>query len=120
DHHLELFACLRAEDMSGDETEHDADGKRIRPLAYLIKDSAWMSDAYRTFMRTLDDWRYSKWADLNVGNAPRIRKPQGKTVNVKAPTGLWRNCYSSTWLAVLKPHQRRALRIIEEDYNFTL
>ncbi|KAI0665329.1 hypothetical protein C8Q78DRAFT_942117, partial [Trametes maxima] len=120
DHHLKLFARIQAEDMSGAETERDGNGKRVLPLAFLIQDSAWMSDAYETFMRTLDDWRYSRWADLNVGNAPRTRKPQGKTVNGETPAGLWRNCYNPAWLASLKPHQIRALRIDEEPCDFTL
>ncbi|OSC97454.1 hypothetical protein PYCCODRAFT_1428489 [Trametes coccinea BRFM310] len=121
--HLDLFALLNPEDMSGDETERDEEGHK--------------SDEYRTFMRALDDWHYHKRYNEDEqtgGNGPRTRKPrekvaeaeattgnpQGEATKVKVPRGLYRNCYSSTYLKTLKPYQRRALDVIDEDYDFTL
>ncbi|KAI0827599.1 hypothetical protein BC628DRAFT_1299757, partial [Trametes gibbosa] len=124
-HHLDLFARIKPEYMSGDETDRDEDNKRIRPHSFTGEEPEWMSEAYREFMHTLDDWHYDKWAngvdgELKGGNPPRTRNFCGKVVKTKAPKGLWRNCYNAAWLAQLKPYQRRGLHVIEEDYNFEL
>ncbi|KAI0666482.1 hypothetical protein C8Q78DRAFT_454103 [Trametes maxima] len=123
DHHLDLFSLLDAEHMSGDETERDEKGNKVRPPAFLIMNPEWMSDEYRSFMHTLDEWHYSKRFTKGKdtgGNFPRTRKSQSKVVTAPAPIGLYRNCYSMAYLAKLKPYQRRALCIVDKDYNFTL
>lgn len=125
DHHFELFSLIKPQHMSDDETDRDEDGKRLLPAAFTIRDAQWMSDLYRTFMRTLDDWHYDKWANgvdgvETGGNAPRTHNSLGRVANPRAPSGLWRNCYNNAWLATLKPHQRHRLKIIDADYDFTL
>ncbi|KAH9894055.1 hypothetical protein C8Q73DRAFT_790647 [Cubamyces lactineus] len=129
-HHLDLFAKLDPEHMSGDETERDEQGRKVRPPAFIILDLPWASQEFRAFMRTLDDWYYDKRyneAGQTGGNAPRTRKPRendaeppARPIKVKVPKGLHRNCYSKAYLRKLKPHELRALEIIDKDYDFTL
>ncbi|KAI0368827.1 hypothetical protein BV20DRAFT_947330 [Pilatotrama ljubarskyi] len=123
--HAILFDRLEPQNMSGDET----DGSRRKlPMAYRIIESRWQSDALKTFMRTLDAMYRGAWAKpgpgqrATGGNAPRTRvvRPGGPAEDGHAPVGLWRNCYDRDWLRGLQPYQRRALKIINADYDFDL
>ncbi|KAJ2970977.1 hypothetical protein NUW54_g12609 [Trametes sanguinea] len=126
DHHLRIFALLKAEDMSGDETDRDADNKKIHPPSFTIQEPRWSSVTFTEFRRKLDKWRHLDWQvpDENGaykgGNGPRTRNSVGKIVNVRPPKGLYRNCYDENWLSTLKPHQYRSLRVIDEEYDFAL
>ncbi|OSD01994.1 hypothetical protein PYCCODRAFT_1501532 [Trametes coccinea BRFM310] len=124
--HLGLFARLKAEYMSGDETDRDEEGKKIHPPSYTIAEAEWQSRKFKGLMRKLEDWHNEEWrnptidGDYKGGNGPRLRHRSGKIVSVPAPRGLWRNCYSKKWKAKLKPHQVQALEMIDDDYDFTL
>ncbi|KAI9069634.1 hypothetical protein FKP32DRAFT_1529136, partial [Trametes sanguinea] len=121
-----LFAHLRAEHMSGDETDRDEDQKKLHPPSYTVTEAEWQSKKHRRLMRKLEEWHNDDWqnptidGDYKGGNGPRLRNYSGKTVNVPAPKGLWRNCYSKRWIATLKPHQLKALGIVDTEYDFTL
>ncbi|KAI9061952.1 hypothetical protein FKP32DRAFT_1554193, partial [Trametes sanguinea] len=124
--HLELFAKLKPEFMSGDETDRDENRKKIHPPSFTVVEPEWASFEYRRFVRKIDAWRYHDWknptvdGDYKGGNGPRVRKFKGEMVNSPAPKGLWRNCYNQAWVSKLKPHQLRSLSIVDEDYDFTL
>ncbi|KAJ2981474.1 hypothetical protein NUW54_g10870 [Trametes sanguinea] len=108
--HLELFAKLKPEFMSGDETDRDDDGRKLHPPSFTIVEPEWASIEYQP---TVD-------GDYKGGNGPRVRNFKGKMVDSPAPKGLWRNCYNQAWVSKLKPHQLRSLSIVEEDYDFAL
>ena len=94
---------------------------------FFIHRVLWMSDELRNFLRALDrlhiwDFETKILRSRAGGSAPRERveaNPIRSELGNPAK-GLWRNCYNPDWLATLKPHEYRALRIIEEDYDFTL
>ncbi|KAI0323122.1 hypothetical protein GY45DRAFT_1212616, partial [Cubamyces sp. BRFM 1775] len=126
DRHLKLFSLLKAEDMSGDETDRDQNGKKIHPPSFTVEELRWPSDQYKTFMCKLDESRYDSWKSPTVGggyrggNGPRTRRRRGKFVDTPAPKGLYRNCYDQAWLRKLKQPHLRALHVIDEDYDFSL
>ncbi|KAH9896048.1 hypothetical protein C8Q73DRAFT_628939, partial [Cubamyces lactineus] len=121
-----LFARLKAEHMSGDETDRDEGGKKIHPPSFTVTEAEWPSKKYKGLMRKLGQWQNEDWknptldGDYKGGSGPRQRHYVGKIVSAPAPKGLWRNCYSKRWKAKLKPHQLRALEMVDEDYDFTL
>ncbi|KAI0708437.1 hypothetical protein C8Q76DRAFT_593952, partial [Earliella scabrosa] len=131
DRHLALLSQLKPSHMSGDEAEVDSEDDSVKrqphPRKYFIIGSAWQSKPLIEFFHTLDKWHLEDFKNgvgdqLPGGNAPRERlpHPDGRIDNTVAPRGLWRNCYDPDWLATLKPHVREQLRIIDEDYDFTL
>ncbi len=84
-----------------------------------------MSKELRTFLRSLDAM-YIDDQEMAVeyagGSRARERivpTPLRSTVGMPA-TGLWQNCYDTEWLATLKPHERRALKIIKKNYMFEI
>ncbi|OJT02569.1 hypothetical protein TRAPUB_6891 [Trametes pubescens] len=120
-HHLELMSLLRAENMSDDETDRDEVTKAKKyPAVFYIRDAEWMSAIFREFLRSVDALKLRK---LKPGNSPRLRLARKKTTKyaqAAVPEGLWRNCYNIAWLSTLKTFELRKLRIIDEDYDFTL
>ncbi|KAI9062813.1 hypothetical protein FKP32DRAFT_1573509, partial [Trametes sanguinea] len=121
-----LFARLRAEHMSGDETDRDEEHKKLHPPSYTVLEATWQSKKHKSFMRKLEEWHNEDWknptidGDYKGGNGPRLRNRTGKAINAPAPTGLWRNCYSKRWIAKLKPHQLQALEMVDEEYDYKL
>ncbi|KAI0686178.1 hypothetical protein C8Q76DRAFT_636259, partial [Earliella scabrosa] len=127
--HKILFDRLRPGHMSGDEavTMGTGDDRQQHPRVYHIVELAWQSEEFKTFVRTLDEWNIENFRikvgrKLSGGNSPRERIALAKprVIDSPAPKGLWRNCYSPTWLAALKPHVREQLQIIDKDYDFSL
>ncbi|KAI0744437.1 hypothetical protein C8Q76DRAFT_573574, partial [Earliella scabrosa] len=127
--HKALFDTLRGRHMSGDEAvvEGVDDDRQKHPRAYHIVEAAWQSEEFKAFVRVLDEWHIEDWRlkvgeKLRGGNSPRVRIPLAKprVINSPAPIGLWRNCYSPSWLRSLKDHAREQLHIIDEDYDFSL
>ncbi|KAI0711694.1 hypothetical protein C8Q76DRAFT_623107, partial [Earliella scabrosa] len=122
--HAQLFNRLTAANMSDDET----DGPAVKhPPVYRIILAEWQSEELRTFLWTLDRmWReywerpYSR--RRKSGNIPRQRvlRPNSRTEHGIAPRGLWKNCYNPAWLDKLRPYERRQLKIIEREYDFTI
>ena len=115
--------------MSDDEPDGNSSDEenKSRRLTYFIVESAWQSQALIEFFRILDKWHIQDLREkvgdkATGGNPPRKRVPVvgGRVADTPAPQGLWRNCYNATWLANLKPHVRRRLQVIDEDYDFTL
>lgn len=123
--HMQLIALLNPCNMSGDETDSDRPTKRTKgsktPSStrhYWICESEWMSMQLRDFLRSIDTYRLIS----RQGNLPRVRElanPRRLEVG-HPPKGLWRNCYSSPWLCTLKPHEKRALFIVDGNYDFTI
>ncbi|KAI0672559.1 hypothetical protein C8Q78DRAFT_952174, partial [Trametes maxima] len=74
---------------------------------FYILEQDWPSAIYKNFMRAIDAMAAN---DADSKSA----------VGARAPPGLWRNCYDSKWLRTLKDHERRALRIVDEDYDFSI
>ncbi|KAI0716866.1 hypothetical protein C8Q76DRAFT_575933, partial [Earliella scabrosa] len=129
DRHWILFDMLKPVHMSGDEavTMGPGDDRQKHPRVYHIVEAAWQSEEFKAFVRALDEWNIEDWRvkvgeRLRGGNSPRERIALAKprVINSAAPQGLWRNCYSPSWLASLKPHARERLQIIDEDYDFSL
>ncbi len=97
-------------------------------MAYRIIESRWQSLVFKIFLRALDAkyraaWEKPKPGKRAVGGNPprtRISRADGRSEDGYAPPGLWRNCYDSDWLRSLEPYQRRALRIVNSDYDFDL
>ncbi len=81
----------------------------------------WQSRDYKDFMHGLDKiWKMNRRS--KGGNLPRkrIELADPTWVDSEAPPGLWRNCYDDEWLRK-QPHQKRIeLRIINEEYDFSL
>ncbi|KAI0654539.1 hypothetical protein C8Q70DRAFT_925541 [Cubamyces menziesii] len=123
--HSVLFDKLSPQNMSGDETDGPS---RKLPMAYRIIEASWQSDALKTFFRALDvkyrrDWEKPKGLQrAKGGNAPRTRitRADGRIEVGYAPCGLWRNCYNEEWLRSLASYQKRALQIVNSDYDFDL
>ena len=114
--------------MSGDEAviEEHSD-KQTHPRKYHIIDAAWQSQEFAQCSQMLDEWNIEDWKHTlgdrqPGGNQPRQRitleKP--RVASSSAPKGLWCNCYNKKWLKKLKPHVRAGLRIVDEDFDFTL
>ena len=104
--------------MSADET----DVPRTAPKKYRIVEAQWQSDELKMFLRGLDQL-YCEYCLTRSGggNAPRVRvEGSGRSEVGHVPQGLWRNCYSEAYLRGLKPYQRKALAIVDEDYKFDL
>ncbi|KAI0735955.1 hypothetical protein C8Q76DRAFT_568662, partial [Earliella scabrosa] len=127
--HKLLFDMLEARHMSGDEAvvQDSTDNRLKHPRVYHIVEAAWQSEEFKAFVRMLDQWNIEDWGvkvgdKQRGGNSPRERIPLAKprVINSPAPVGLWRNCYSPSWLQSLKPHARERLQTIDEDYDFTL
>ncbi|RDX51288.1 hypothetical protein OH76DRAFT_1347265, partial [Lentinus brumalis] len=127
--HKALFEKLKPRHMSGDEPEFEVsnDERQAHPRVFFITDAFWQSGPLVTLFRSLDawnvqDWRQSIGDNLPGGNPPRkrVELANPKVVNSPAPKGLWRNCYNDAWLATLKKHEIRKLRIINKDYDFKL
>ncbi|EIW59759.1 uncharacterized protein TRAVEDRAFT_121182 [Trametes versicolor FP-101664 SS1] len=119
DRHFALLTRLSPSNMSGDETEAAEATRRT----YRIIKARWQSAALRTFLRALDAKRRDLWENPPQPrlwwNAPRIRVESANSEeDGRAPIGLWRNCYDEEWLQALKPEQREALEVVDEDYNF--
>ncbi|RDX50955.1 hypothetical protein OH76DRAFT_1347926, partial [Lentinus brumalis] len=126
-----LWAKLGAKHMSEDETDVDSKGNKLHPPRWWIIKCLWQSSKLRKFLHKLDrhyrgDYaspiRYGK-KGKSGGNPPRLRlknkvNPKEKLGDV--PVGLWRNCYSKKFLALLKPSELRKLQMIDEDFDFTL
>lgn len=113
--------------MSADETDRDEDGAKGHPVTYTITRAAWMSSAFRRVCRELDKENIETRDTLigdqgSGGNGPRIRQDTAppREADTRAPTGLWRNCYDSVWLAGLKEDQVRRLEIVNEDFDLRL
>ncbi|KAI0646433.1 hypothetical protein C8Q79DRAFT_926398 [Trametes meyenii] len=123
--HMALFDRLLAQNMSGDETDGP---QRKLPMIYRIIESRWQSAALKTFLRALDAMYRAAWVTpqpgqrATGGNAPRTRvvRSGGPIEEGYAPAGLWRNCYDQEWLRSLQPYQRRALKVMNADYEFDL
>ncbi|KAJ8457003.1 hypothetical protein ONZ51_g11788 [Trametes cubensis] len=121
--HLILFDRLLPQNMSGDETDGP---RRVLPMTYRVVESRWQSVALKSFLRALDamyreDWERPRHGQrAKGGNPPRTRliRAGGPVEDGYAPVGLWRNCYDSEWLKNLPSYQRRALKIINADYDF--
>nr|VWO97894.1 Cytochrome P450 3A13 [Ganoderma boninense] len=86
-----------------------------------------MSFAFRRLCRELDKENIKNHGVLigdqgSGGNGPRVREDATPTqeAETRAPVGLWRDCYDSTWLAGLKSDQVRRLDIIDEDFGLSL
>ncbi len=126
-----LWERLRAAHMSEDETDVDAKANKLHPPRWWIIKSTWQSRHLRKYFRKLDqhyraDWaspiRYGKKGKTG-GNPPRLRlknKVNPKEKLGEVPVGLWRNCYRKKFLRTLKPSELRRLRIVDEDFDFTL
>lgn len=123
--HALLFDRLLPQNMSGDETDGP---KRQLPMVYRVVESRWQSDVLKTFMRTLDVMYRTAWSQSTPGqratrgNPPRTRivRAGGRVEDGYPPAGLWRNCYDQQWLRGLQPYQRRALNIIQANYDFDI
>ncbi|KAI0655860.1 hypothetical protein C8Q70DRAFT_896200, partial [Cubamyces menziesii] len=123
--HSVLFERLSPQNMSGDETDGP---QRKLPMAYRIVEARWQSDALKTFFRALDakyrrDWEKPKGLQRAKGGNPprtRIARVNGRVEDGYAPRGLWRNCYNADWLRQLASYQRRALQVVDADYDFDL
>ena len=113
-----LFAILKAEHMSGDESDKDF------PDTFQAVDAQWMSVKMRTFLHALDERVLEDRANpigtrKPVGRPPRVRLPsEGKSANSRAPKGLPVNCYDDAWLQKLKPHQRMVLDAVDIPFDF--
>ncbi len=107
--------------VSPDEPAVPSAGMECR--VYHITEALWQSRSYKTFMRGIDSLRNAKRTkDKTGGNSPRLRVElrEPRTVNSKAPKGLWRNCYDENWLKNLPPHEYNVLEIIDDLYEFNL
>ncbi|PIL28469.1 hypothetical protein GSI_08507 [Ganoderma sinense ZZ0214-1] len=74
-------------------------------------------------MRDLDFWNKQDFEKHRTSSsAPRWRVAleEPRVVNSAAPVGLWRNCYDPGWLKKLDAPRRRLLKIINEDFDFTM
>ena len=115
---MKLFAIMKAEHMSGDESDKDF------PDTFKAVDARWMSTKMRTFLHALDERVQEVRANpigtrKPVGRPPRLRlASEGKSANSRAPKGLPVNCYDETWLENLKPHQRIALEAVNTPFDF--
>ena len=123
--HAALLNKLRPCHMSGDEAtvETGAGDSGTSGQAYHIIEAAWQSQEFKTCMRDLDVWNIRDFdANGSSGSRPRRRVAllEPHIVDSSAPVGLWRNCYNPSWLKTLDKPRRRLLRIIDEDFDFTL
>ncbi|RDX43278.1 hypothetical protein OH76DRAFT_1322818, partial [Lentinus brumalis] len=107
--------------------DHSDQERQTHPKTFFIVEAFWQSDELKVFLRLLDtwhlwDWRQSIGDRLPGGNPPRkrVELAEPRVANSAAPKGLWKNCYNDAWLDTLKPHVRRQLGIIDEDYDFRL
>lgn len=122
--HVGLLKKLQPKHVSPDEPVVPNDR---HCWTFHIVEAKWQSQAYKRFMRGLDELRANGRAvaigDHNPGgNVPRSRVEllHPKLVASPAPKGLWQNCYDSDWLRQLQPFQYEALEVIERDYDFSL
>ena len=108
--------------MSGDEVaENVAAGTSGQ--SYHIIEAAWQSREFKICVRDLDFWNIKDFDDYGRGGSrPRchVAVQEPRVVDSPAPAGLWRNCYDPDWLRKLDAPRRRLLRIIDEDFDFTL
>ena len=118
--HLILVDRLLPQNMSADETD---DSSSRAPKVYRIVECKWQSVLLKMFLRALDDlYREHCATRPHGGNPPRMRVESASTrvEEGHAPEGLWRNCYDAAWLNSLPEYRRRALKIVDEDYDFGL
>lgn len=119
--------------MSGDEevVTENSNGTKTRkqahPRKYHIVDATWQSREFAKCSRTLDQWNIQDWEQSVGGRLPRGSGPRERialanpcVVNSAAPRGLWRNCYSKKWLKKQKPYACKQMKIINEDFDFSL
>ncbi|KAI1788737.1 hypothetical protein LXA43DRAFT_628877 [Ganoderma leucocontextum] len=123
--HAALFDKLEPCHMSGDEAAvaKEGAGTGSAGQAYHIVEAAWQSREFKICMRDLDVWNIQDFGvDRPSGSRPRWRVAleTPRVVNSTAPAGLWRNCYDPHWLKKLDAPRRRLLRIIDQDFDFTL
>ncbi|KAI6015944.1 hypothetical protein EDC04DRAFT_2577898 [Pisolithus marmoratus] len=104
--HLPLIKDLGTQAMSSDESED----KVRRTISYPHVYPAWCSDLLATLLWQVDDVGTQLWLCPHSGK-----------VNTKAPAppGLPHNCYNASWLTNLLPHQVKALRVQNKDYDFS-
>lgn len=130
--------------MSGDETDPDEPGP---PKHCLVIQPHWRSADFTHFLRQLDEIHHENWRNpmaadsmdtssdeedggvhirkrgkpfRTSGNAPRIRKVTDVREPGNVPRGLPRNCYDPTWLLKLRDWEKESLRIVDENYDFTI
>ncbi|OJT15389.1 hypothetical protein TRAPUB_8056 [Trametes pubescens] len=121
--HYLLFQHLLPQNMSGDETDGPPGLPRKTPMLYRIVEALWQSAALKAFLRALDVMYREDWGKRAPGGNPprtRVLREDGRVEEGHPPEGLWRNCYDQEWLQSLRPYRRRALRIIDADYDFDL
>lgn len=110
DHLDNILEILGAGGMSSDESEVDADGRKV----YFAKKLGWRRHGLSSRMIVIDQDRNVKTAYNNTrpGNPPRIRKRrQNPTETARnAMPGLPLNFYDQDWYGQLTERQRNELR----------
>ncbi|TCD61573.1 hypothetical protein EIP91_008247 [Steccherinum ochraceum] len=123
--------------------------RKDHPCLFIIIDVEWRSEEFKNFCRLLDLIYRDDWADplgrpgivtiqqqllvdlglsrravRTKGQPPRTRVDRagqgGKIAAGAVPKNLYRNCYNADWLAALPEWRREELRIIDEDFDFTI
>ncbi len=118
-----LFARLTASNMSEDESDGP---RKAAPRKFRIIVAEWQSNELRELLWELDrqyraDWDKTPKTKRRPGNTPRDRKlkPDSRSEPGVAPQELWRNCYNPEWLSKLTRYDRKSLRVIDSDYDFS-
>ena len=109
--------------MDGANMSEDELVKPYHTPTYQSYYAEWQSDELRTCLEALDELYREDWgAGRKAGNPPRTRYPpeDGTTVNVTAPKGLPRNCYSKEWMATLSYHRLEQYNIQDEYVNLSI
>ncbi|KAI6158839.1 hypothetical protein EDD17DRAFT_1487614 [Pisolithus thermaeus] len=118
--HLPLINDLGTQAMSSDESEDEV----RRTISYPRVYPAWRSEQLAAILWQADDVAAAN-ATVSIGKHKkagtqlRLRPHSGKVnTAAAAPPRLPRNCYNASWLANLLPHQVKALRVQDKDYDF--
>ncbi|KAI0318022.1 hypothetical protein OF83DRAFT_1057561 [Amylostereum chailletii] len=126
--HFKLLDMVGTQGISSDETDTERERQAYRdpnlPKAYRRILPGWRSLEFTNFMWKLEkisrERRFTPVGRRSKPGSDRCARLYSGRVNYSsmAVPGLPRNCYSTEWLATLRPHDRERLQVLDWDYDW--